>query len=310
MEDKLNAKILQEKKHAILELIKSKGPSLPIMLSREINLSLLFTSAMLSDLISEKQIKYSHLKVGGSPLYFISGQEQMLDNFTKHLELKEREALALLQQKKVVADDSVEPAFRVAYRNIKDFAMPIVVKTEEGDKRFWRVHTTVEDEALKLVDEMIRKYKPKAKDIKEEKKDERKEERKEEKKKEVREEKNEEIQVREIKRENVKAKGKKEKGDFVMGVYEHLKQNSIEVEKQINADDVICVVLTKFDFGKTRMLVIASNKKKINEADLSLAYHQGQHHKMPVLFLTSGELTKKAQGYMEMFGNYIFVKRI
>ena len=303
MEDKLNAQILQQKKHAIMELIKNNGPSLPVYISREIKLSLLFTSAMLSDLVSEKQIRYSHLKVGGSPLYFVSGQEAQLDNFTKHLELKEREALTLLQQKKVVADESVEPAFRVAYRNIKDFAMPLVVKTEEGDKRFWRVHTTAEDEALKLMDEMIRKHKPKAKEIKEEKQEEKKEAREEKK--------TEDIQVREMNKDTKKqAKGKKVKEDFNSKVYEHLKQNDIEIDRTINDGDVICVVLTKFDFGKTRMLVIANSKKKISEADLSLAHHQGQHHKMPVLFLTSGELTKKAQGYLEMFGNYIFVKKV
>ena len=43
----------------------------------------------------------------------------------------------------------------------------------------------------------------------------------------------------------------------------------------------------------------ARKKKRINDGDLSSAYVQGHVKKLPVLFLTTGELTKKAK---EMLG--------
>ena len=85
---------LQEKKKFILEIIKKKGPSLPSAISQEIRVSLLLTSALLSDMRSEKTVRLSNLRVGGSPLYYIQGQEQQLENFVKHLQLKEQEALS------------------------------------------------------------------------------------------------------------------------------------------------------------------------------------------------------------------------
>jgi len=43
----------------------------------------------------------------------------------------------------------------------------------------------------------------------------------------------------------------------------------------------------------------AKIKKAVNDADLSAAVIQGQLKKLPTLFLTTGELTKKAKGLME-----------
>ena len=70
----------------ITDFLKSKGPGLPIQIAKEINQSSLFVSAYLSELADEKTIKISHLKVGGSPLYFLPGQEQLLEKFHKFLQ--------------------------------------------------------------------------------------------------------------------------------------------------------------------------------------------------------------------------------
>ena len=69
---------LEEKKQKIAELIKQKGPSLPSAVSREIGLSLLIASALLSDMRSEKTLRLSRLKIGGSPLYYFQGQLWLL----------------------------------------------------------------------------------------------------------------------------------------------------------------------------------------------------------------------------------------
>ena len=71
----------------IVLVLEEKGPSLPIQISKEIGMSSLFISAFLSELTNEKRINVSHLKVGGSPLYFLNGQEEQLENFYKFLVL-------------------------------------------------------------------------------------------------------------------------------------------------------------------------------------------------------------------------------
>ena len=88
----------------IIEVLNEKGPSLPINLSKKIGMSSLFISAFLSELTNEKRIKVSHLKVGGSPLYFLDGQEEQLEPFSKFLHPREAEAFLLLKKNKIIKD--------------------------------------------------------------------------------------------------------------------------------------------------------------------------------------------------------------
>ncbi|MCK4647770.1 hypothetical protein KAT24_02475, partial [Candidatus Pacearchaeota archaeon] len=129
-----------EIKEKIIFVLKQRGPSLPVHIAKGTGLSILFASAFLSELLSERKIKMSHMKVGSSPIYYISGQEAQLENFAHYLNNKEKETFTLLQNKKILRDSEQHPAVRVALRSIKDFAMPF--KKEE--KIFWRYYLTPE----------------------------------------------------------------------------------------------------------------------------------------------------------------------
>lgn len=323
MESGLNAQIILEKKNKIVELLKAKGPSLPSAISKEIGISLLFTSALLSEMINDKLVKCSYLKIGGSPLYYLEGQEAMLDNFVNHLQAKEKEAFQLLKDAEVLDEEFLHPAHRVALRSIKDFAFPFKVNVEGREKIFWRYHLLNQEDAIKKVEELF--LKNSKKEIKEETKETKKEIKETEKKEAKKEKKVEAIDAKnkgakkeeiQIKKEESKEKRKssylikKGKAEFYNKIYEHLREQGLEILEEINQNDVVCMALANFAFGKVKFLVVANSKKKINEADLSLAYQQGIIRKTPVLFLTTGDLTKKANAYVEMLGNYIFVKKI
>ena len=84
------------------------------------------------------------MKVGNSPVYFIPGQERLLENFSQYLKSKEKEAFLLLKEKRFLKDNQQEPAIRVALREIKDFAIPF--KKPETDELFWRYFTIPESE--------------------------------------------------------------------------------------------------------------------------------------------------------------------
>ena len=105
-------------KENIVGIIRRRGPCLPIHISSEIKINTLFASAFLSELFSEKRIKISNMKVGSSPLYFIPGQEPMLEKFANHLKSKEKDAFFLLKEKSFLKDTEQEPAIRVALRAI------------------------------------------------------------------------------------------------------------------------------------------------------------------------------------------------
>ena len=126
----------------ILSILRMKGPTLPVYISQDTGISMLFASAFLSELLSDKLIKMSYMRVGNSPIYFIQGQEHQLERFSTYLKSKEKEAFLLLQEKKFLRDSEQPPAIRVALREIKDFAFPF----RRANETFWRYLTAKESE--------------------------------------------------------------------------------------------------------------------------------------------------------------------
>ena len=91
-----------EIKEKILSTLRLRGPSLPVHIAKQTDLSILFSSAFLSELLSEGKIKMSHMKVGSSQIYHLPGQEARIENFSQHLNPKEKEAFTLLKDKKIL----------------------------------------------------------------------------------------------------------------------------------------------------------------------------------------------------------------
>ena len=87
-------------KQKVLDFIKFNGPVLPYQIAKIIEKNLIIAGALLSDLLSEKYIKISRAKVGGSPVYYISGQEPKLEMLYRYLPSKEKEAYDILKEKK------------------------------------------------------------------------------------------------------------------------------------------------------------------------------------------------------------------
>jgi hypothetical protein len=168
-------------KAKILGILRIKGPSLPVQIGRESGISMLFAGAFLSELASEDSLTISKMKVGGSPLYYLKGQEPMLDNFYKYLPEKEREAFLMLKQKKVLEDKKQLPAIRVALRSIKDFAFPF----KKDEEIFWRFHTTSEEEVRSILEPGEEKEVEEVKEVKQELGQEIKQETKQEEKQEL-----------------------------------------------------------------------------------------------------------------------------
>jgi len=312
---------LADMKNRIVSFIKIKGPVLPIHIFKETKTTLLLSSAFLSDLVSEKTLKLSNLKVGGSPVYYLPGQEAMLENFHIHLPKKEQEAFQLLKDKKVLKDDKQEPAIRVALRNIKDFAMPFSVKLQDKQLVFWQYFSLSEEEARKLISEMLESAYPE-KAVEEPKVEETKvEEAKpvivsevQPKVEQVLEEKPEPIE--EIKLENelkktiqenlglsgktiepifkteeIKEKPKHQKVSFLEQTKAFLVSKNIEflgVEKIAKKE-----IFVKIKQNGKETLLLALDKKKVDESDILKAYKRAQTLNLPYTILARGETSKK-----------------
>jgi hypothetical protein len=277
----------------ILELVRQKGPILPVHVSKEINDNILITSARLSELLSNKQISISHVKVGGSPLYYVRGQEEKLQEHSSNLANKEKEAYELIKKYRILRDSAQEPAIRVALRQIKDFTVPLQVDFESKTEIFWKWYLTDSAEAQLLIKGILT----------EEPVPEREHAQvaTEQPKKEARLP----AQTSKIKKEekpvqkDIRAeKDKNPKNIFFRNNKEFFDKHKIEVleTNEIKRDNEFdFIVELETSIGNTKYFCKSKNKKKITESDLSTALLQSQSKGMPLLFLTNGKLGKRAK---------------
>ncbi|MEK6952258.1 MAG: hypothetical protein AABX29_04540 [Nanoarchaeota archaeon] len=266
-------------KDSILSIIRSQGPVLPVQISRKLDKDTIFAGAVLSELVNNKLIFISNAKIGGSPVYYISGQENKLNILYSHLPGKEKEAYELLRTRQILKDSECEPGIRVALRSIRDFAKPLDINNE----LYWRWYLIKEEEALALLRPFFKKE-TLGKEM---------------------------LKPQKIEKQGIYDKVEIKKKEFVDKIQEDLffkyindyfKIKNIEVLNINNTRknrEVEGNIRVKSELGVLDFYFISKNKKKINEADLSLANDKGRKHKMHVLFLTNGELNKKTWKYLE-----------
>jgi len=284
---------INETHEKIIQILKNKGPSLPVQLSKEIGLNSLFASAYLSELTNNKRVKISHLKVGGSPLYFLEGQEEQLEKFYKYLHPKEAEAFLLLKKKKILKDAEQKPAIRVALRSIRDFAIGF----KKDNEIFWRYVLAPEKEIMKILKQKkgakIKKTTAKEPSLKP-------------------------ITPLSIPKSDFEnpliikeTKKQKPKSEFVQKITNILsKYFRILEEKDYKSKEYNCILQIKSELGPIDFLAQAKDKKKISEADLKKLLSNAQKIPLPAFFIHTGELSKKAKEFSEKYHSILKIKKI
>ncbi len=332
-------KVLQTKEK-IMDLIRQRGPELPVKLANTMGISNIFTSAFMSELVGEQKLKISHMRVGSSPLYYILGQEEQLQKYANYLNNKEKEAFGNLKDKQILQDDELEPAIRVALRSLKDFAVQIQISKGQENKIFWKIHTLSNEDAKNLISLKIN---PKEKEVTEEKKEILQAE---ENKKFVKEQisydrrsdhnlkseiiegndrhkseekinsspQKSEVEITEKIKEKTtpKEKIKLVSSVFLTNIKEILANKDFEVlsEILIKKKEYVAKIRTNTQFGKQEFYLIAKEKKKINSDDLTIALQKAQAEKMPALIMSTGEIDKKSLEYYKEWSNLIKHEKI
>jgi len=279
----------------VLDLIKTKGPILPIQLAKEIDTNILLASAVLSELSSKKKVFISHANIGSSPVYYVPGQEPKLQMLYKYLQEKEKKSYDLLKQKKILRDKTLEPVIRVALRQIKDFAKPFTTEATGQKELFWKWYLIPNSEAEALLKQGFKqKQKLIPKIIEKERK--------------VFEKKKYELKKPAEKKKTIQIKD-----EFSEKINFYFSKNNIKIlQKEVikKNKDIELLVKIPSAVGETTYYCKSKNKKKINDSDLSSAFVQGQFKKLPVLFLTTGDLTKKATEMLNKEFKNIIIKRL
>ena len=103
------------------------------------------------------------------------------------------------------------------------------------------------------------------------------------------------------------------KDKFFRRVKRYFDQNKIVIKtfkiKRKEAD-IEFVVEVPSSVGNLVYYCKAKDKKKVNDGDLSSLFIDAQRKKMPVLYLVTGDLTKKAQQLLETEFSSMSVKKV
>jgi hypothetical protein len=221
------------------------------------------------------------MKVGNSPVYFIQGQEFLLENFSQYFKSKEKDAFLLLKEKKILKDTGQEPAIRVALRAIKDFAIPF----KKDEEIFWRYFTTPETE-LEIKTPVIKREPVSKKeefDIFDEQK------------------------TKTTKKKATK-KTSKVNEKFFNKVRDYLNKKGIEILdiESFSKNDLILRIRDK---GKEKLLA-AYNKKRVIESDLIKAYKKASELGLLYTILSLGEPAKKLSNFINTIRNLESIEKI
>lgn len=287
-----------ETHNKIIQILKERGPSLPIQIAKEIGMSSLFISAFLSELTDEKRIKVSHLKVGGSPLYFLDGQEEQLEKFYKFLHSKEAEAFLLLKKRKILKDSEQDPAIRVALRSIRDFSIGF----KKNEEIYWRyislpeseINENIKGPTSKQVSPLITHPTSTTPETTPGKK-----------------------QITKPDFQNplattkTKYKKQKQKSEFIEKIIRFLNNKyQVKEEKEFKAKEYNCLIKINSELGPMTFLTQAKDKKSITETDLKKLLAKAQSIPIPALFIYTGKLSKKAQIYSEKYTSILKTLKI
>jgi hypothetical protein len=295
---------IPEKKKKILEFLETSGPALPVQVARTIQMDPVFASAILSELLTAREIQTSHMKIGSSPLYLLPSQKQKLEEKTSNLKSIEKEAQEKLKLKKIIFDQDEKPAIRVALRNIKDFAIPFKFQ----DEITWKYAFTPQEEINELLsskkeleekpepifnkedspDTTSESEVPKAWEVKKEEIHEAKE-----KSKKIESIFKEEPTPIEDKKEPVKIP--KEKSTSPKTFLEEIEQFLANQDTAITAIEEVDKrkVTAIIESNETLSMLFAFNKIRISETELLKCYKTADKKNLPYQIIIKGDLTKK-----------------
>lgn len=267
--------------------------------------------AVLSELAHHKRVAITKMKRGGSPFYYVPEKPEVLERVAQYLGEKDKRTFDLLQQKRVVDPATVDPLTRVSLGNIPDFSK---AWQHEG-KEYYRYFLTTEQEAKELLQgpkETVKE--PEVVEPKEVEQPVKEAPREVVPEKPTRKPEPKTVPKKKPKpvQKTLKAENVVDVDDeFLKRIVRYCKnkgltiQSSEVIRKKQELDLVLSIPSA---VGKVTYFCKAKAKKKSNDGDVAAALLAAQRQQLPAMYLTTGEVTKKAKEMPELAG--VVIKEI
>lgn len=305
----------------ITDVFRKSGPLLPVELAKRLGVDSFIAKAFLSQMVEANQVRITQERIGNEFLYFIPGQESSasakLQTFpknkvevtpatyapapsvapaqskysppeqNKNLQVKQEQFMQRLQdiESREVRDRRMNAVLPITVEDVRSLFVekPVAVGGEILSKLKSKVAAEIIENSIEDLAEDIEEI-PRAKLIQRDLT-----------------EKPSVVSAKQGKYAvKSKSKGAVGEGNCVIqaiGYLTGIGGNILSKEMLRKGKDAEIIVELDSAVGPMKMLAVVRDKKTINDADLNLAYNSGVDKKMPVLFLTRGKLTKKAEEY-------------
>jgi hypothetical protein len=288
----------------VLQLVKTRGPLIPNDLRQSLKLGdTILLGAMLSELASKGLVKISSVKIGGSPFYYDPANPAALEKVASHLNEKDKRTYDLLKEKRVLRDDEHEALIRVSLRNIKDYALPMTV----DGALYWRYYLVPESEAQLLIRKGAAPSQPAPPAAEQQA---------------VLAEKEaasvappaapSQPKAAKRRKGSVQPGEPKPSDSFAKAAHAFFQQNSIKVldQRLIKKGESDFIIELPTPVGSVTYFCKAKAKKSTSDGDLASAKLQGAAKNLPTIYLTNGELSKRAREMLEKELKGLVVKRL
>lgn len=315
-------------KDEILNLIKELGPIVPSEITSKLGEDSMIVSALISELIRNGKVKYSHKKIGSSPLYYVEGQEdEVRKRLLDELKIPEKKIIEYFEKNKLVLRNNLTPQQRYMIDELKDYITSIKLEINGDEKLFYKHHSISKQNILDDMNKFKNKSKEKEEELDndkifESKKEEKEEEEDEKEKKEesdvVETEKSAEVKsFKQIKLGALKNKSLKIKDEDEYKKFDDLSERFfkkynltvIKSNKIRKGSEANFIIVTN-DNIRQKYFVKYYSKKRINEKDISKAHTSAQIKKLPCIILTTGKLTNKAKDLLPRLGSLLKIVKV
>ncbi len=278
-------------KDKIIEFIKENGPSLPVQVVSKIGGDSFIANAYLSELVDSKSLLQSSEKVGSVPLYYLAGQENLMEKKLKDLNFTVKTARTF--QKKRVEEtlelDAKRDDFNKRLKRIeaeesqrKDKKKSALEKARELIRRTVERPRVVE---IPKVEVPVRVERPRV---------------------EVQPKVSKPVRPKIERPKDVKAPSfSKNALDFLEG----LNVDILKSEK-IKDNSGAFIIRAPSSVGPLKFYVKLWSKKRLNKSDIAESYALALEKKMPVIILTNGTVAKTTRKYLKEIGGFVRVRAL
>lgn len=325
-------------KDKILDVVK-QGPTVPNKIVKIVGGDTMLIGAILSTMISTGEVKYSILKVGGSPLYYVPDQESKLEEFISYLNDKDQKTVRVLKDQKIIQDSAQDPLTRVSLKTVKDFAKSFEIVIGEKKELFYRYFLIPREEAELLAKKHIAEQEKTSQEIMVDEKSSSLDkvaaiqhavsnesieiqtdplpekpfvDLSEEPVVEHKKKKHEEIHRKEKVESEISdsINAVSDKKDFFETIKKHFHEKNLDIISKEKIKKTEYTLVLKNHDSNEYSYCVAKDKKTVNEGDLSTAFVFAHQKKMPCIFLLTGHLSKKAESMTQKEFKDMIIEKI